>query len=155
MSSLGYFDNPSALKIDLMLRGIRVVDPLAKAWVCGTSVDMLLPEETLVNIPCSEEFTEHSPYELRRRKEAHYITDGTSEMSAEILPVPEFLQPQDDYRRAFWRDSRCSRQLYRDHSVSKVRFFSIPIPNAGTVRSTRTKRVCRRGILLLRRFWRQ
>ncbi len=91
MSALGYFDNPWALKIDLMLRGIRVVDPLAKAWACGTSgIDMLLPEETLVNIPCREEFTERSPYELRKREETHYITDGVSEMNAEILPMPEF-----------------------------------------------------------------
>ncbi|MBE9529462.1 MAG: radical SAM protein [Proteobacteria bacterium] len=91
MSTTGYFDNPWALKIDLMLRGVRVVDPLAKAWACGTTgIDMLLPEETLVNIPCREEFTEHSPYELRRRGECHYITDGTEEAAAEILPVPEF-----------------------------------------------------------------
>ena len=91
MSTSGYFDNPWALKIDLMLRGIRVVDSLAKAWACGTSgIDMLLPEDTLVNIPCREEFTTGSPYELRRRGETHYITDGTGEADAEILPIPEF-----------------------------------------------------------------
>ncbi len=91
MFTSGYFDNPWALKIDLMLKGIRVVDPLAKAWACGTTgIDMLLPAETLVNIPCREEFTADSPYELRRRGDKHYITDGTSEANAEILPFPAF-----------------------------------------------------------------
>ena len=30
-----YLQNPGALKIDLMLRGIRIDDPVVKAWACG------------------------------------------------------------------------------------------------------------------------
>ena len=63
-----YLNNPAALKIDLMLRGLRIDDPLVKAWACGVEgIDIMLPFNTLVNIPCREEFTKGSPYTIRKK----------------------------------------------------------------------------------------
>ncbi|HBG45556.1 MAG TPA: hypothetical protein DDW94_01040 [Deltaproteobacteria bacterium] len=86
-----YLDNPASLKIDLMLRGIRMDDPVVKAWACGCSgIDILLPQNTLVNIPCREEFTKGSPYTLKRRGETYTITDGNGEVAVELVPRPAF-----------------------------------------------------------------
>lgn len=86
-----YLDNPGSLKIDLMLRGIRIDDPVAKAWACGCAgVDMMLPQNTLVNIPCSEEFTKGSPYIIKRSGEDFFISDGAGEVPVKLVPRPEF-----------------------------------------------------------------
>ncbi|MBI1911306.1 MAG: hypothetical protein HYS21_04840 [Deltaproteobacteria bacterium] len=86
-----YLNNPGSLKIDLMLRGIRIDDPLVKAWACGTSgVDILLPQNTLVNIPCREEFTKGSPYTIKKRDGNYLITDGAEEVPVSLVPRPEF-----------------------------------------------------------------
>lgn len=86
-----YLDNPGSLKIDLMLRGIRVDDPVVKAWACGCSgIDILLPQNTLVNIPCREQFTLNSPYDIKRRGEDYFITDGKAEVQVQLVPRPEF-----------------------------------------------------------------
>lgn len=86
-----YLNNPGTLKIDLMLRGTRIDDPLVKAWACGCSgVDMLLPQNTLVNIPCREEFTRNSPYIIKKKGSGYVITDGTDEVPVELVPKPDF-----------------------------------------------------------------
>lgn len=86
-----YLDNPAALKIDLMLRGLRIDDPLVKAWACGADgVDIMLPQETLVNIPCKEEFTRNSPYTIRKDGAAYAITDGKGSVPVSLVPMPEF-----------------------------------------------------------------
>ena len=86
-----YLDNPASLKIDLMLRGIRMEDPVVKAWACGSSgVDILLPQDTLVNIPCRESFTKGSPYLIKRRGERYFITDGKSEVPVKLVQRPAF-----------------------------------------------------------------
>ncbi len=86
-----YLDNPASLKIDLMLRGIRMDDPVVKAWACGCSgVDMLLPQDTLVNIPCMEEFTRNSPYTVKRVGERYFITDGKGEVEVRLVERPAF-----------------------------------------------------------------
>ena len=86
-----YLDNPASLKIDLMLRGIRMEDPVVKAWACGSSgVDMLLPQDTLVNIPCMEAFTGGSPYTVTRRGERYFITDGKGEVEVKLVERPVF-----------------------------------------------------------------
>ncbi len=86
-----YLNSPGALKIDLMLRGIRIDDPVVKAWACGsTGIDIMLPEKTLANIPCSEMFTEESPYIIKKRGTDHIITDGTGEVRVSLVPRPKF-----------------------------------------------------------------
>lgn len=87
-----YINNMSALKIDLMLRGVRFDDPVVKAWACGqTGIDMLLPQKTLVNIPCAENFTKDSPYTVRRDGEGYAITDGKARVPVEPVERPAFL----------------------------------------------------------------
>ena len=86
-----YFDNPWALKIDLMLRGIRVADGSARALISDASgIDVLLLRDTLVNIPCLEEFTARSPYELVGSDGGFCITDGEGTVPVTLLPRPRF-----------------------------------------------------------------
>ncbi len=86
-----YLQNPGALKIDLMLRGIRIEDAVVKAWACGSSgIDILLPNNTLVNIPCAEKFTSASPYLIRRDGDSYFISDHTGEVKVDLVPRPEF-----------------------------------------------------------------
>ncbi|MBI5971247.1 MAG: radical SAM protein [Deltaproteobacteria bacterium] len=91
MKKKSYLDNPATLKIDLMLRGLRIADPLVKAWACGaTGIDIMLPGRTIANIPCSEGFTAASPYAIRKRGERYAITDGTGEVEVSLVPRPKF-----------------------------------------------------------------
>lgn len=86
-----YLDNPASLKIDLMLRGVRMDDPVVKAWACGCSgVDVRLAQDTLVNIPCMEEFTKRSPYSIKRRGERYFVTDGKGEVEVRFVDRPAF-----------------------------------------------------------------
>jgi len=87
-----YLDNPGSLKIDLMLRGIRIKDPVVKAWACGASgVDIMLPQNTLVNVPCTEDFTTTSPYVIKRTADGGYaITDGRAEVPVSFVEKPEY-----------------------------------------------------------------
>ncbi len=87
-----YSKNLSALKIDLMLRGVRFDDPVVKAWACGsTGIDMMLPQKTLVNIPCAEAFTNDSPYKVIRDAQGFAITDGKARVPVEPVERPAFL----------------------------------------------------------------
>ncbi|MBI5492221.1 MAG: radical SAM protein [Deltaproteobacteria bacterium] len=86
-----YLNTPGALKIDLMLRGIRIDDPVVKAWACGSSgIDIMLPQNTPVNIPCSEEFTGSSPYIIKKKGSGYAITDGKGEVGVSLLERPAF-----------------------------------------------------------------
>ncbi|MBI5903656.1 MAG: hypothetical protein HZB84_09275 [Deltaproteobacteria bacterium] len=86
-----YINNPGALKIDLMLRGIKIADPVVKAWACGSGgIDILLPRDTLVNIPCSESFTMASPYTIGKKGGGYAITDGVGEVRVKLVPRPAF-----------------------------------------------------------------
>ncbi len=89
MDKTDYFSNPWALKIDLMLRGIRVEPGGVRAFTPGASgIDVLLPRDTLVNIPCMEEFTERSPYELKESGPDYIITDGHGAAKVTLVPRP-------------------------------------------------------------------
>ncbi len=91
MKKKSYLDNPATLKIDLMLRGLRIADPLVKAWACGSSgIDIMLPGKTIVNIPCAEKFTEASPYVITRKGERHMISDGAGGVEVSLVPRPAF-----------------------------------------------------------------
>lgn len=92
MERTDYFSNPWALKIDLMLRGVRVELGGVGTFTSGASgIDVLLPRDTLVNIPCMEEFTGRSPYELKKDGDDGYIiTDGHGSVRVTLVPRPSF-----------------------------------------------------------------
>ncbi len=91
---VSYLHNPGTLKIDLMLRGVRLpkdVEPLVFHGRAGEGVDLVLPGGSPVNVPCGEEFTKNSPYVLSRRKDRWFISDGTDEVEVKLVKRPEFL----------------------------------------------------------------
>ncbi len=95
MKSEDYFNNPGALKIDLMLRGASIEDPLARAHACGSSgIDILLPRKTLVNIPCEDWFTVRSPYVIRRSDGGYVLTNGKAELNVTIVEPPGFYEKE-------------------------------------------------------------
>ncbi len=86
-----YLKNPGFLKIDLMLRGLRVEEgTLDSAPPAGTGIDIVLPGDTLANVPCMEEFTERSPYILKKKGKGLVITDGRGEVPVRLVPPPDF-----------------------------------------------------------------
>ncbi|MBI5560100.1 MAG: radical SAM protein, partial [Deltaproteobacteria bacterium] len=89
-----YLSNPATLKIDLMLKGVRVQGPLAGAKPflgrAAMGLDIVLPKGTLVNVPCDEEFVRSSPYILRKSKRGYAITDGKEEVGVRVVPTPLF-----------------------------------------------------------------
>jgi hypothetical protein len=92
-SEKNYLNNPGELKIDLMLRGTRIEDPVVKAWACGaTGIDLLLPKGTLVNVACSDYVAETSPYSIKKSGRGHVMTfDGADgEVPVKFVPKPEF-----------------------------------------------------------------
>lgn len=102
MKKKSYLDNPATLKIDLMLRGLRIEDPLVKAWACGSSgIDIMLPGKTVVNIPCAEKFTEASPYVITKKGDRRVITDGTGSVEASLVPRPQFYDKKTSTGVAF------------------------------------------------------
>lgn len=74
-----------------MLRGIRIEDPVTKAWACGAEgMDIMLADGTLVNVPCSEGFTHDSPYVVARKGERYFISDKSGEVEVSLVPRPRF-----------------------------------------------------------------
>ena len=63
------------LKIDLMLRGVRLdesAEDLALPFKgrAGSGIDLALPRGMLVNVPCGDEFTKDSIYSLVKKRRA-------------------------------------------------------------------------------------
>jgi biotin synthase-related radical SAM superfamily protein len=96
----GYLDNPTLLKIELMLNGIRMSKKLrdkVMMEVAGMDevvggIDIMLPHKTKVNVPYKEEFTRKSPYSLESRRDCFFITDGEGEVKVEIPSIPNFYR---------------------------------------------------------------
>ncbi len=95
-----YIGNPSSLKIDLMLRGIRGIEGEGEVTPvkglsgrAGEGIDLILPLGMPVNVPCGEEFTKSSPYWLRLKGDDSYvITDGTDEVGVRLVEEPGFFK---------------------------------------------------------------
>ena len=95
-----YLKNPTLLKIELMLRGIRVEGDLLREVMGGCTgvergldgIEMILPHKTLVNAPYREEFIRNSPYRLEKREGSAFITDGTGEVEVDLPPLPGFYR---------------------------------------------------------------
>ena len=89
-----YISNPGSLKIDLMLRGIRVDEGIEGVegvkGRAGVGIDVVLPSSALVNVPFGEDFTKDSPYLLKRSGGDFLVTDGTGEVAVKVVPPPAF-----------------------------------------------------------------
>ncbi len=90
-----YLDNPGTLKIDLMLRGIRIADPVHSISCADSSIDLVLPDGILANVPCCEPYTEASLYVLKENHDGGYVIgDGTAEVPVQLIEKPDFLSGQ-------------------------------------------------------------
>lgn len=93
-----YIHNSSHLKIDLMLKGIKVctsvddIEVLTGRSIGLTSrgLDVMLPNNTLVNVPYGDKFTENSPYLIKKEEGQLYITDGSYNVPVDIVPKADF-----------------------------------------------------------------
>ncbi|MBI3753688.1 MAG: radical SAM protein [Deltaproteobacteria bacterium] len=94
-----YLHNPGYLKIDLMLKGIRVdkevlkkanMDKCRNLFDVACGIDVILPHNTWVTVPYIEDFTKDSPYELMERDGRFFITHGDESVQVSVVPTPEF-----------------------------------------------------------------
>jgi biotin synthase-related radical SAM superfamily protein len=86
-----YIRNPGTLKIDLMLRGIKVNDPGLLAEAGGKAgVDIVLNRGTRACVPLADEAVE-SPYSLVRGASGLAVSDGQESAPCEIVKRPAFL----------------------------------------------------------------
>lgn len=92
-----YLNNIVMLKIDLMLRGVRLDDSAEDLALpfkgrAGSGIDLALPRGMLVNVPCGDEFTKASIYSLVKKKKGSLaITDGEVEVPVRLVPKPLFF----------------------------------------------------------------
>lgn len=96
-----YLHNPGYLKIDLMLKGIRVDGRVFKKAgfdkcrdlvdiTCG--LDIMLPRSTWVTAPYAEDFVKESPYELIEKGGIFFIVNGGESVQVSVVPTPKFYQ---------------------------------------------------------------
>lgn len=94
-----YLHNPGYLKIDLMLKGIRVDrNVLKKANMdkcrnlsditCG--LEIILPRNTWVTVPYIEDFAKASPYELTEKNGRFFVIHGNGHVRVSVVSTPEF-----------------------------------------------------------------
>lgn len=99
-----YINDPSLLKIDLMLRGLNI-DPETKDYeyllnnkATGKSIDLELSSGALVNVPYNEDFTKNSPYILTKRKGkdtfVDCLTDNKVDVKVNLVETPRFYRKQ-------------------------------------------------------------
>jgi hypothetical protein len=113
MTDKRYLDNLGSLKIDLMLRGIRLDSALEGGELfmgrAGKGVDIILAGDALVNVPCGDEYTMASPYIIKpvdggRKTDGKYvITDdeGAIQVKATVVAPPAFYSSHTTSGRAF------------------------------------------------------
>jgi len=96
-----YLHNPGYLKIELMLKGIRVDGKvLQKANLdkcrdvanitCG--LDIILPHKTWVTVPYAEDFVNDSPYELIEKEGNFFISNGNESLKVSVVSTPKFYR---------------------------------------------------------------
>lgn len=96
-----YLNNPGYLKIDLMLKGLRVDGKVLKKAnldkcrdvaniTCG--LDIILPHNTWATVPYAEDFVNDSPYELIEKNGGFFITDGHKSVKVSVVKTPKFYR---------------------------------------------------------------
>jgi hypothetical protein len=113
MADKRYLDNLGSLKIDLMLRGIRLDSELEGRDIftgrAGKGIDIVLAGDALVNVPCSDEYTKASPYIIkpkggsRKSGSKYVITDdeGNTPVKAKVVAPPAFYGKSTTSGKAF------------------------------------------------------
>lgn len=97
-----YFKNPGYLKLDLMLRGVRVDPSLTKRGkvlpeyylsdgIYG-NLDLVLPHDIYVSVPYQEGNISDSPYKLRFFRNKFYLTFGKYSVKVKVLPKPNYFK---------------------------------------------------------------
>jgi biotin synthase-related radical SAM superfamily protein len=97
-----YILNPGFLKLELMLRGVRVDEALYEEDLLATGslsfkgtangLDLLLPEDTWVNVPYLESFAKDSPYRLLKKKGKYFVANSKNELEVAFIHQPEFYK---------------------------------------------------------------
>lgn len=96
-------NNPALLKLDLYCKGARLADDpeqvvedggrkiLRTRAGLGSGLEVILPSGLWTNIPVSEPFAQHSPYEVRRRGGTWWIDlDGQPVTAVTLSPRPDW-----------------------------------------------------------------
>ena len=97
-----YLSNPGYLKLDLMLRGLRI-GPSALAAseaLCQVvadfgstgDLDLLLPEDTWVSAPVLQDFAHRSPYGLVREEGSLFVRRGDARVPVRWEPPGELYR---------------------------------------------------------------
>lgn len=96
-----YLGNPGFLKLDLMLRGVRVAPELREAGggeeLCSDfgyvgDLVLVLPEDTWVAVPFRTPWAHESPYDLRREGDRTLLRGDAGEVEVRLLPQPAFYR---------------------------------------------------------------
>lgn len=91
--------NPGYLKLDLMLKGVRLDSSLYKRGIRQEyllapghfgNLDLLLPQGTYVSVPYQEPFVGSSPYKLRFFKEKFYLASSAESIQVGVIAHPPF-----------------------------------------------------------------
>ncbi|MBI5048280.1 MAG: radical SAM protein [Deltaproteobacteria bacterium] len=96
-----YLHNPGYLKVELMLKGIRVDGKVLKKAnldkcrdvaniTCG--LDIILPHNTWVTVPYADDFVNDSPYELIESEGKFFVRGGTESVNVSVVPTPKFYR---------------------------------------------------------------
>jgi hypothetical protein len=95
-------ENPGYLKLDLMLRGVRVspgavesTERLARLscdFAALADLDLVLPGETWVSVPFRDPFAARSPYKLLRGPGGFELARGEARLPVEVVPPPAFYE---------------------------------------------------------------
>jgi solute carrier family 13 (sodium-dependent dicarboxylate transporter), member 2/3/5 len=97
-------DNPGYLKLDLMIRGMKLsrdalASPeigralsLSKGTGAALGLDIVLPENVLVNIPVLECLAEKRPYSLINDGDRFFITDGAHRVEVWVAATPRYYE---------------------------------------------------------------
>lgn len=95
-----YLENPGYLKLDLMLKGVRVdsslfaKEKILKKYLLSPHIfgnlDLVLPEDTHVSVPYQENFSQQSPYRLRNLRGKYFLTTPSGSKGVKLIPHPRF-----------------------------------------------------------------
>lgn len=89
-----------ALKLDLMMRGVRLDDSFAQKYrVLGDfrlgpknfgNLELILPEGLGVSVPYQEDFIQSSPYKLRSVNKKVFLTGRGGSLPVKWVPQPDY-----------------------------------------------------------------
>ncbi len=92
--------NPGLLKLELMLKGMRVDESLYQKHnllanyrlgpKCFGNLDIILPGETYVSVPYQEDFAKESPYKLRYLHGKFFLTGPDESIRVQWVTQPNY-----------------------------------------------------------------